>query len=129
MADIHSDLSIDKGKSLFLEYALARALSQKTPVVFCDDPKDYWFCDHTGAHLITFSSQAVDAIPPGSPILVDSNTGMEGLPPLFAKARFQGYVIQASSPDNSRWYQWTKERRAKIWIMGLWKKDEVLSLQ
>lgn len=129
LADIHSNVSVYQGKSLFLQYALALALSKKIPVAFCKNPDYYWFCDDEGARLCPLSPHTVEAIPQRSLILVDSNAGLRSVPALFGEDRFQGYVIQASSPDTERWYSWKKERRAKIWIMGLWTKHEVSLLQ
>lgn len=54
---------------------------------------------------------------------------MKHIPHVFATTKFKGYVVQATSPDRDRWYNWTKERDADAWIMGLWTKEEVNQLR
>ena len=118
-----------QGKSSFLKYAFAMALSKKISVVFCTTPKHFWLCGEEGPCLIRLSSMKAYKIPEQSLILVDSCAELPSVPHPFSLADFGGYVVQALSPDSTNWYQWTKERCALLWIMGLWTRDEISQLQ
>ena len=114
------------GKSKSLKYMLFMALSQKIPVAYCNNPGGCYLCDDTGCRVFPLKTETSHVFPTNALVLVDSP---KGVPPVFATADFQGFVVQATSPDRDRWSMWSKERNAEFWMMPLWTKPEIMCLQ
>ncbi|KAI1786238.1 hypothetical protein LXA43DRAFT_1065260 [Ganoderma leucocontextum] len=61
--------------------------------------------------------------------LVDSNSSFHSPPSAFLDPRFQGVVVQATSPETSCWESWAKQIRASFCIMSVWTRAEMRALQ
>ncbi|PIL28677.1 hypothetical protein GSI_08721 [Ganoderma sinense ZZ0214-1] len=114
------------GKTSFLYYALGAALAAHMPVVFCNRSDFCVLFDYHGVHVINLAGAFF-----GRRILflVDSNSNICSPPGAFTQHTFGGMIVQATSPDPSRWKQWAKELCASSWVMGLWEREEMLALQ
>ena len=111
---------------MFLKCALFMALAKKIPVAYCNNPGGCYLCDEAGCRVFPLKTETTKVFPSNVLVLVDSP---KGVPPVFATADFQGFVVQATSPDRDCWSTWTKERNAEFWMMSLWTKPEILRLQ
>ena len=58
------------GKHRLILYAFARALKEHIPVVFCDSPGEYYFCDGTGCRLYPDKQYAEHSMETGRLFLV-----------------------------------------------------------
>ena len=89
------------GKSSFLQYALAMALSKKIPVLYCDSPEEGYLsgCDAHGCRLIPCSLRGIQLVPQSTLVLIDFTPSMKHVPHVFATTQFKGYVVQAVPPD------------------------------
>ena len=115
------------GKTIFLNYALARLISARQVVLMCNNSAVYLFY-----HGQVYSRQA--------------GLGFEGIPthkrdqycPMWAlidvdyqdrgpriTSSSEMWPIQASSPHPARWKLWRKQYRAAVWGMPLWTMGEL----
>ena len=60
--------------------------------------------------------------------LSDSNATIEHPPDKFMGAVNRVRVIQATSPEASRWKTWSKQMGASRYIMDIWSDEEVADL-
>ncbi|KAM5546204.1 hypothetical protein V8D89_000330 [Ganoderma adspersum] len=115
------------GKTMFLFYALGAALATHMPVVFCDRSDSCVLFDDRGVHMV--HPVANHPFERRTLFLVDSNSAIYSPPGAFLPPILEGVIVQAVSPDPSRWKQWAKDVRAWTWVLGLWEREEMLALQ
>ncbi|KAI1786234.1 hypothetical protein LXA43DRAFT_1034721 [Ganoderma leucocontextum] len=115
------------GKTLFLYYALGAALAAHMPVALYERDSLCLFFDDSGVHKI--HDIGATEFPPRTLFLVDSNSSLHSPPGAFLDHRLQGVIVQATSPDASRWRSWAKEVGASYWLSAPWKREEILALQ
>ena len=112
---------------MFLYYALGAALAAHAPVVFCNTADSCILFDNRGVHVVyplanyPFQRRTL--------FLVDSNSAIHSPPGAFLQPILGGVIVQAASPDPSRWKQWAKDVRAQTWVLGLWEREEMVALQ
>ena len=114
-------------------YVLGRALGERKPVCWCEDPEDaYLFYD---AKVARFPVKDVSSrFLPGRPdrpllCLVDSNNSFNqtDLPALFTKqGNASVFTVLATSPKAQRWKGFQKYRNAQVYTMSLWTEDEII---
>ena len=128
---LHAHQFNSQGKSLFLQYAYAKALQSGIPTIYCNSPGWYWVVDKKGYRRVPLNRPDVyleEEAEEDTLILVDSSMKMEE-PPFHLGECHPGYLVHATSPRESRWKEWKKERGGMVWIMDAWTKLEVGSLQ
>ena len=112
---------------MFLYYALGAALAAHTPVVFCNTADSCTLFDDRGVHMVyplanyPFQRRTL--------FLVDSNSAVYSPPGAFLQPMLAGVIVQAASPDPSRWKQFAKDVRAHTWVLFLLEREEMLALQ
>lgn len=112
------------GKTMFLRFALAKALGIKQTVAFCLGSKTFELFAEDGVHTLEYSR---DNIPANTLALCDSNTALTSPPVEFVDSSVGAYVIQATSPETTRWRDWTKYKTAAFWTMKPWLKSELVA--
>jgi hypothetical protein len=116
------------GKTLFLKYALLRALKDHIPVVYCNNTTRLFIFDGDGCHPLSLQSETFP-LPKGALCLVDSHSDLIQPSCEFFHAANLSYVVQAVSPKPKCWRKWSKQQRAPKWVMGLWTRDEMEKLE
>ncbi|KDQ08088.1 hypothetical protein BOTBODRAFT_119043, partial [Botryobasidium botryosum FD-172 SS1] len=112
------------GKSYFLQFALAKALAIKHPVVLCNQENlFYLFTERAGRRVRIGDFN--DRLPKNTLVLCDSREGITSPPMHFTEPMSTAFVVQATSPRISRWKEWSKQRNAQIWTMDLWSEEEI----
>ena len=112
------------GKSYFLRFALAKALESGRPVAFCLNAKFFILFDSDGPKELKYDV-SYHELPPNTLALCDSNSSLSSPPEPFVHPDSSSFIVQATSPKLARWYEWSKQKRAKIWTMDLWTKEEI----
>ncbi|KAF7985478.1 hypothetical protein HWV62_5251 [Athelia sp. TMB] len=114
------------GKSSYLFYALIRALREKQAVVWVGPSSKWTLFDSKGVTFITPANiyQAdialmLQNLSPETLILVDA------IAPPLALQETSGFIIQATSPQKSRWSEWAKQKGAAFFTMPLWTEEEI----
>ncbi|KAF7761916.1 hypothetical protein Agabi119p4_9908 [Agaricus bisporus var. burnettii] len=113
------------GKTLFLAYALVKALKERIPVSYCVNLNEIFIFNKDGFQK---GSSASDISSPECTLcLVDSGVNLTK-PPAIVLTHIDNYIVQAASPKPDHWRQWSKQRLAAKWVMDLWTKDEMEKL-
>lgn len=119
------------GKSCFLYYLLFRLLSEKKNVAFQVKDKFLLFQD-TGVRICSFDASNGPIMPDRIWALSDSLPGPVFSMPceafLTACRTNRAWVVQATSPLESRWKGWSREHGAKMYWMGIFTVDEMNAL-
>jgi hypothetical protein len=113
------------GKSYFLRFALAKALESGRPVAFCLNADSFILFDSDGPKELMYIYVSAHRLPPNTLALCDSNAALSSPPSPFISAESTSFIVQATSPKVARWYEWSKQKRAYIWTMDLWSKEEI----
>lgn len=116
---------LEIGKSLFLLYALARAIQAHIPVALCDSPENYYLFDDEGVSCQTYDLPR----PPHVLALFDTVPGLEYPKTPFVGNRSDSFIVHATSPKVSRWKMWSKLMNAQMWVMELWNETEIESMR
>ncbi|KAI9456403.1 hypothetical protein BJY52DRAFT_564652 [Lactarius psammicola] len=116
------------GKSLFLYYLLFRLLSEETPVAL-QLPSFFIVFQDDGVYRHPLTA-APHHLPMGTRALSDSNN--EGKHPcsafLGAARQKNALIIQATSPSEDRWKNWSKECGAVKFVMNHFSIEEMAAL-
>nr|GAT61094.1 predicted protein [Mycena chlorophos] len=118
------------GKRLFLLYALALAIHEQRPAVWCDsDNEERIILFQVGRAPYALEGQT--GWPADALVLVDS-TGTARLvqpPAKFLRTGSRTFIVQATSPRELGCYRsWAKHKAAKMWPMDLWSAKELTAL-
>jgi hypothetical protein len=104
---------------------LVQRLLQRKPTALEDDDEWYLFND---AGVKEYTKNPYSVIPQLGRevwVLVDSNENVHKPSGIFTSKKCKAFIIQATSPRESRYYQWQKHRGAPIWTMDVWSRDEL----
>ena len=114
------------GKTLFNIYVLVARLGRRLAVAV-QSPSFYVLFGEEGSvsihtlqdatPLARFQSQTLWA-------LADSNAHIK-IPSHIFLSQKRVRTIQTTSPRESRWKQWSKEARAKGYVMDIWSEKEI----
>ncbi|KAI0255005.1 hypothetical protein BJV78DRAFT_810987 [Lactifluus subvellereus] len=117
------------GKTYFLFYALFRRLCAKKPTAFHMSKHFVVFKD-TGVTVHDAVKEEYNVLPAETWALTDSNEYNKGPCTTFlcASARGQAWIVQATSPAGDRWYQWSKEYHAGLFVMQCPTPEELIAL-
>jgi hypothetical protein len=99
-------------KTCFIFYALLRRLSAGFPTAFQVHVDRFFLFTSCGGSVHSTASSSASVIPAECWALADSNESI--WQPCVAFLDSGAWVIQASSPQPSRWKEWTKQRRPLI---------------
>ncbi|KAN0077949.1 hypothetical protein V8E55_010006 [Tylopilus felleus] len=116
------------GKTLFLAYVLVAHLGQKRTVAWQDPtgaPFYMLFRDTATFYSLTDATPLYDYGPLWA--LSDSNAGVQSPPSIFYGTTGVR-TIQTTSPKESRWKEWSKQGRAKCYVMDIWSEKEITDL-
>ncbi len=113
---------------MFLYYALGAALAAHMLVVLCNSADLCVLFDHQGVHIIHDLHNPVN-FERRTLFLVDSNRNIHSPPGAFLEPYLGGMIVQATSPEPSRWQPWAKDVGASTWVVGSWEREEMLALQ
>jgi hypothetical protein len=116
-------IPLQKGKSVWIYYALRRCLAEKKPIIWYREQACYLFVE-----------EGVYEVPAGFKpsyfktfvwTLVDSDSSKEGPPPLLIDHGTHLYVIYVTSPDKQRWSRMEKTMSRVVVVMDPWTKEEI----
>jgi hypothetical protein len=115
----------DIGKSFFLYYILIERVLDAEPTLFQLDSKRAFMlfgqadvCVH---HLERIDTEKY----PGAWALVDSNASINEPRGELCVFESRFFLIQATSPQPSRWKEWAKQRDAPLVVMEAWSWQEL----
>ncbi|KAJ7583442.1 hypothetical protein C8J56DRAFT_1167343 [Mycena floridula] len=113
------------GLSIFLRYALFRALVAKEPVAFCDDSNVFRYFDAAGGRLMSFTEAEHFPFPPRVLALFDTSYYLPTPKLPFSQL---GFVVQAQSLRQAERepQTWAKDRRVLGWPIRLWADPEMV---
>ncbi|KAJ6585108.1 hypothetical protein B0H19DRAFT_1250003 [Mycena capillaripes] len=112
------------GKTIWLVYALSRALSARMPVAYAPELNWYVRFDESGVSLRNYRERAHT----GDNLLVLVDSIRDPPPEPWVSSHSSTFPIQASSPRMEKWREWVKQRGASIWTMSLWLPQEIRHL-
>ncbi|KAI0250344.1 hypothetical protein BJV78DRAFT_1283292 [Lactifluus subvellereus] len=117
------------GKTCFLFYALFRRLCAKKPTAFHASKHFVVFKD-TGVTVHDAAEEEYNVLPAETWALTDSNEYNKGPCTTFlcASAWGRAWIVQATSPAGDRWYQWSKEYHAGLFVMQCPTPEELIAL-
>jgi hypothetical protein len=117
----------DLGKTCFLYYVLLRLLCEQQPVALQVNKRFILFQD-TGVSLGDYDYEA--SLPHGTWCLSNSRPHFEQpcVAFLSATVSLDSYVVQTTSPSNSRWSEWHEEYGALVHWMEVITLDELMAL-
>lgn len=107
------------GKTAFVYYALAVALSEKSPVAWCISGSHGYLFVEDGVEPFRLSS--VPKVDETTLFLFDETapgTGFYHLPDCY-------FVVQVTASRGSPYSGWAKQRIADFWVMGAWSREEL----
>ncbi|KAH9931179.1 uncharacterized protein BXZ73DRAFT_77843 [Epithele typhae] len=110
------------GKSLFLRWALLKALSLQQPVVFAASADNFYYFNRGGAKALTAGS--LQAVPAGTLGLFDPPSNIKNY--LFDIANLTIVLTCCPNLDHYKTYQ--KELDAQFWSMDCWSEEEIMLL-
>jgi hypothetical protein len=58
-------------------------------------------------------------------VLVDSNSVVQQPSPVFLDISCDAFIIQATSPQHSRYHKWSEELLTGMWTMDNWSLREL----
>ena len=114
---------------MFLFYILISRLSICQPVAIETEAGYYFLFTETGVEVL--SAKLFD-MGQNSRIWALSNSSHLLNKPsqaLMASPKKEVYLLHTSSPKESHWKEWAKERGAGIHEMDVWQPDELLALE
>ncbi|KAM0750334.1 hypothetical protein T439DRAFT_326303 [Meredithblackwellia eburnea MCA 4105] len=115
------------GKSMYLWYALAMAISSSVPVIF-STTFHISIAFPTDGPPYTFSNNDGSAVLPHKALVLCDSTSSLTSPPSLLHDRKHLFIVQATSPKEVRWKAWSKERLASFWPMNVWTLEEIRAL-
>ena len=124
-ARFQNQLTNIQGKTIFLFYVLLRRLSEGLPTAFQVFGDRFFLFTETGAseHNVVDTSALI--LPPGTWALANSSE-LVGQPcNAFLAAHNMVWIIQATSPKRSMWYEWKKQRYARLYVMDWFPFNEL----
>ena len=109
------------GKTLFLRYTIGWALTEGMPIILCENSQYFLYFDESGVRRIVYATLNYFEIdlPPWIIALFDSTVDMCSPYEYFLDSSCPVFVVQATSPERPRWYEWAKQLEAWIWLMML----------
>ncbi|KAJ7074391.1 hypothetical protein C8F01DRAFT_1100378 [Mycena amicta] len=118
------------GKSFFLYYALAHAISLGIYTVLSQEPSNLIVFDPRFKDPYKVLAANFDLWEPEDWALVLVNVGPHHHKPptKFMLDESRTFVVEATSPDGGDYKKWAKQRRAELWRMGLVSKGEFQNL-
>ena len=116
------------GKTLFLRYAVGRALAKRMPIILCEQNDYFLYFDDSGVRRIVYGVNDHIKLPSRIIALFDTNESMRSPHQYFLNSSCPAFVVQATPPQRSRWYQWSKQLNARIWAMMPWSREEIQQL-
>ncbi|KAF8132280.1 hypothetical protein EV363DRAFT_1295804 [Boletus edulis] len=117
------------GKSLFLVYLLVQLLGQGCKVAVHDYNHQFYavFTNTVAFYPITDPAPLATGGPMWA--LSDSSHEHDGAPPGHFYAFPQAVrLIQATSLKKKRWHEWSKQAKAKCYVMDIWTEQETANL-
>lgn len=120
------DLTYIQGKTTFLFYVLFRRLSEGLPTAFQVFDDKFFLFTETGASQHDTTTESALILPPGTWALTNSGEFI-GQPcsAFLAAPRKDVWIMQATSPNRSRWYEWSKQRGARHYVMDCFPANEL----
>jgi hypothetical protein len=123
---------INTGKSCFLFYVLLCRLRSAKSTALQSSPDHFFLFDQNGVTIYDVRVAGVDVFSKGANTwaLTDSsdNLAMPCAPFLAAATADLAWVVQATSPKQSRYKAWTKHRHGFKYVMRGFTPDEFISL-
>jgi hypothetical protein len=118
------------GKSLFLLYALAKALKQKRSVIYCTNDSEFLVFDENGVQWRNMIHYVIYPTGPDVLVLCDCNPDLPSPPACFVNPMSisQACIVQAAQIQTYCWKEWSKQMTARIWPMQLWSSEEMKDL-
>lgn len=113
------------GKTHYLLYILVRRLCAGLPTALQFHSDKFFLFSETGASVLSVTSEIAFKLPRDTWALVDSTATI--YQPCDAFLHSGAFIIQASS-EASRWKEWLKQRRAKLYVMDYNSIDELEAL-
>ncbi|KAI0296173.1 hypothetical protein BC826DRAFT_245614 [Russula brevipes] len=115
------------GKTMFLCYLLALRLRNKQATFFQYTPDVVILFDSLGVTLLPPNDEADTSAPKGSWALIDSNTEVKSVPPIFTGTQCPYFVVVAASPRRERWRSLRHNRPdIKVWYMEPFTLEELI---
>ncbi|PPQ86952.1 hypothetical protein CVT26_007907 [Gymnopilus dilepis] len=127
------------GKSLFLRYALARALLAGTPIILCEHPSHLFYFSASGVQRVSLAQindrgydLRFDLGLPSPPPIALWDTNLTENPPMPTPHRvflrpwsLPFFIVQATEVRDAQWRGWVKEWNGRIWLFDAWTEEEV----
>jgi len=114
------------GKTSFLFYVLCRRPCAGLPTAFQVNEGLYALFTDDGP--IVKKSSGRHPFPPGTWALADSNAVVSQPCGAFLHSTIDVLVVQTTSPKLMRWKEWSKQRRARMFVMDWITRDEMAAL-
>ncbi|KAJ7191385.1 hypothetical protein GGX14DRAFT_407183 [Mycena pura] len=113
------------GKTSLLSYLLALSLSNEIFVVWCLSPAYIIvFAPGELPYKILAADFCLANLPRNALVLCDSARNAEAPPEAFVHPSAHVFVVQVTSPTESRYRGWAKDKEAELWPMDLWTGKE-----
>ncbi|KAF8342458.1 hypothetical protein F5887DRAFT_974351 [Amanita rubescens] len=113
------------GKTIFLFYVLLHRLSAGLPTAFQVFDDRFFLFTETGAEELDVVAKSGLKLPPGTWALTNSGDLIEQPCSAFLSSRRRAWIIQATSPKRSRWYEWSKQHSARCYVMDCFPPNEL----
>jgi hypothetical protein len=121
---LNTSLSLCKGKSYWIFYAVRRRLGEKKPFIWYFDRKWYLFVeDGVFQCPEDFSTTPFRRV--GLWVLADADNAPLGVPTELAQSESKLHTIFTSSPREERWKVLLKTTSCTQLIMNPWSWDEI----
>ena len=121
-----TELTNIQGKTIFLFYVLLQRLSAGLPTAFHVFSDRFFLFTETGASEHDVVDKSGLILPPGTWALTNSGEVIEQPCDAFLAApQDQVWIIQATSPKRSRWHEWRKQLRARLYVMDWFPPHEL----
>ena len=117
------------GKTLFLAYVLVERLGQRRPVAWqLITGHPFYVLFRDTANIYSFDEMA--PLDEYGPLwaLSDSNSQVRNPEGIFYSLPTRIRAIQATSPKEDRWKQWSKDSGAECYVMDIWSELEIADL-
>lgn len=117
------------GKTSLLSYLLAFALSEEVFVAWCISSQHIIvFAPGEPPYMILAADFSLANLPRNALVLCDSAHDNKAPPEAFVHPSAHVFVVQATSPTESRYRGWAKDKEAELWPMDLWTGKEFQKL-
>ncbi|KAH7885728.1 hypothetical protein F5I97DRAFT_1144127 [Phlebopus sp. FC_14] len=115
------------GKTAFLIYALVERLRARIPVAFQYYPDTYLL--FTEDNVAAYTEDDIGPLRPLPGVWALSDSNQANFLPFSAATMFPMVrVFQATSPATRRWKEWTKQSNIDLYIMDVWRSEELAGL-